>query len=180
MELKFSCCLYFRRMLPYWFPFHPGRYWCHCRMVYLPMCYVYGSRLVCKEDDLIRSLKSEIYPMPYDSIDWPAQKWNCCSYDLYYKPTLFLKVVFGLVSLYEKFHLTSLRKASLEEVMALIRVEDESTKYVDIGPVRTDRVAVQIYCRSMNNEVKWLVNIGSLHCSSIYNKSVQQSSDFHR
>ena len=25
-------------LLPNWFPFHPGRLWCHCRMVYLPMC----------------------------------------------------------------------------------------------------------------------------------------------
>lgn len=24
--------------------FHPGRFWCHCRMVYLPMSYVYGKR----------------------------------------------------------------------------------------------------------------------------------------
>ena len=23
---------------------HPGRYWCHCRMVYLPMSYLYGAR----------------------------------------------------------------------------------------------------------------------------------------
>ena len=28
-------------LLPNWFPFHPGRLWCHCRMVYLPMCYLY-------------------------------------------------------------------------------------------------------------------------------------------
>ena len=27
-------------LLPNWFPFHPGRLWCHCRMVYLPMCYL--------------------------------------------------------------------------------------------------------------------------------------------
>eukprot|EP00814_Leptocylindrus_danicus_P003855 CAMPEP_0116009816 /NCGR_PEP_ID=MMETSP0321-20121206/3647_1 /TAXON_ID=163516 /ORGANISM="Leptocylindrus danicus var. danicus, Strain B650" /LENGTH=480 /DNA_ID=CAMNT_0003478829 /DNA_START=35 /DNA_END=1473 /DNA_ORIENTATION=+ len=30
-------------LLPNWFPFHPGRLWCHCRMVYLPMGYLYGS-----------------------------------------------------------------------------------------------------------------------------------------
>jgi cycloartenol synthase len=27
-------------LLPRWFPFHPGKMWCHCRMVYLPMSYV--------------------------------------------------------------------------------------------------------------------------------------------
>jgi cycloartenol synthase len=32
-------------LLPYAFnPLHPGRFWCHCRMVYLPMSYLYGKR----------------------------------------------------------------------------------------------------------------------------------------
>lgn len=26
---------------------HPGRFWCHCRMVYLPMSYCYGRRRAC-------------------------------------------------------------------------------------------------------------------------------------
>ncbi|KAK1566469.1 hypothetical protein Q3G72_000322 [Acer saccharum] len=32
-------------LLPYLLPIHPGRMWCHCRMVYLPMSYLYGKRL---------------------------------------------------------------------------------------------------------------------------------------
>ncbi len=30
--------------LPFWLPFHPGRTWCHCRMVYLPMSFIYGKQ----------------------------------------------------------------------------------------------------------------------------------------
>ena len=30
-------------LLPDWLPFHPGRLWCHCRMVYLPMGYLLGT-----------------------------------------------------------------------------------------------------------------------------------------
>lgn len=37
--------------------FHPGRYWCHCRMVYLPMSYVYGRRGTCADTDLTASLR---------------------------------------------------------------------------------------------------------------------------
>ena len=33
-------------LLPNWFPFHPGRMWCHARMVYLPMSVLYGNRVV--------------------------------------------------------------------------------------------------------------------------------------
>ena len=27
-------------LLPTWSPFHPGKMWCHCRMVYLPMSFM--------------------------------------------------------------------------------------------------------------------------------------------
>jgi squalene cyclase len=50
-------------LLPNWFPFHPGRLWCHCRMVYLPMGYLYGSRFVYSQaetDPLIQSLRQEV------------------------------------------------------------------------------------------------------------------------
>jgi hypothetical protein len=50
-------------LLPNWFPFHPGRLWCHCRMVYLPMGYLYGSRFVYEKaetDPTIQSLRKEV------------------------------------------------------------------------------------------------------------------------
>src|SRR5204862_2808451 len=31
-------------LLPRWAPMHPGRMWCHARMVYLPMSFLYGRR----------------------------------------------------------------------------------------------------------------------------------------
>ena len=33
-------------LLPASFPLHPSRLWCHARMVYLPMSYLYGTRFV--------------------------------------------------------------------------------------------------------------------------------------
>jgi squalene cyclase len=46
------------RMLPYSVtPFHAGRMWCHTRMVYLPMGYLYGVHFQAKEDDLILELR---------------------------------------------------------------------------------------------------------------------------
>jgi hypothetical protein len=51
-------------LLPNWFPFHPGRLWCHCRMVYLPMGYLYGSRFIysrAETDPLIKELRKEVW-----------------------------------------------------------------------------------------------------------------------
>ena len=31
-------------LVPKWIPFHPWRMWCHARMVYLPMSYLYVIR----------------------------------------------------------------------------------------------------------------------------------------
>jgi len=43
--------------LPSWLPVHPSKFWCHCRVVYLPMAYIYGTRSTCRETDLIRDLR---------------------------------------------------------------------------------------------------------------------------
>jgi squalene cyclase len=55
-------------LLPNWFPFHPGRLWCHCRMVYLPMGYLYGSRFIyshAETDPLISELREEVWNCLY-------------------------------------------------------------------------------------------------------------------
>lgn len=60
-------------LLPQWFPLHPGRFWCHCRMVYLPMCWLYARRFTynAAEDPLTSALRSELFPdQKYASIDW--------------------------------------------------------------------------------------------------------------
>jgi cycloartenol synthase len=41
---------------------HPGRYWCHCRMVYLPMSYLYGRRAVGPLTDVVLSLRCVCWP----------------------------------------------------------------------------------------------------------------------
>ena len=56
---------------------------CHARMVYLPMAYLYGNKCTCKENDLIRELREEIYVEPYSSINWPAQRDFCNKIDRY-------------------------------------------------------------------------------------------------
>ncbi|KAG8058086.1 hypothetical protein GUJ93_ZPchr0002g24799 [Zizania palustris] len=99
-------------LLPYCLPVHPGRMWCHCRMVYLPMCYVYGKRLainvlrkICTihihsvQDVLWATLHKFVEPI---MLRWPGSK---------------------------------LREKALNNVMQHIHYEDENTRYNCIGPV---------------------------------------------
>ncbi|RWR82680.1 Prenyltransferase/squalene oxidase [Cinnamomum micranthum f. kanehirae] len=64
-------------LLPYFVPIHPGRMWCHCRMVYLPMSYLYGKRFVGPLTPTVLSLRKELYTVPYDHVDW-NQARNLC------------------------------------------------------------------------------------------------------
>lgn len=49
---------------------HAGKMLCYCRLVYMPMSYLYGKKFVGPITDLIRSLREEMYNQPYDQINW--------------------------------------------------------------------------------------------------------------
>lgn len=46
-------------------------------MVYLPMCYLYGKRFVGPITPIIRSLRKELYLVPYHEIDWNEARNQC-------------------------------------------------------------------------------------------------------
>ncbi|MCH2108114.1 MAG: squalene--hopene cyclase, partial [Polyangiaceae bacterium] len=45
-------------LLPTSLPIHPSKLWCHCRMVYLPMSYLYAERWSF-DDPIVAELKEE-------------------------------------------------------------------------------------------------------------------------
>ena len=128
-------------LLPKWFPFHPGRLWCHCRMVYLPMCYIYGRRFVYRHaetDPLILALRDEMYPEPYSTIDWGTSRHKVAAMDNYSPIHPVMKIAHDVLAIYENHWATKdgfLRKQGLQYAMDYIHAEDEQTNYVDIGPV---------------------------------------------
>eukprot|EP01126_Amoeba_proteus_P004184 TRINITY_DN11414_c0_g1_i17.p1 TRINITY_DN11414_c0_g1~~TRINITY_DN11414_c0_g1_i17.p1 ORF type:complete len:580 (+),score=109.10 TRINITY_DN11414_c0_g1_i17:1123-2862(+) len=123
-------------ILPYWLPIHPGRWWCHCRVVYLPMAWIYGSRKSLGiSDPIVASLREELYVHVYETIDWPSHKFNICSSDVYKPGNLLHQLVFGLCSVYEYFRPQWLRTYALSVALDHVRYEDRETNYICIGPV---------------------------------------------
>ena len=115
---------------------HPGRFWCHCRMVYLPMSYIYGSRATAKPSPLTTALREELYTVPYEQIHWDSCRNLCAKEDLYYPHPWVQDVLWWALTKTERFLLGSkLRGWALAECMRLIHYEDENTRYIDIGPV---------------------------------------------
>ncbi|XP_024197667.1 cycloartenol synthase 2 isoform X2 [Rosa chinensis] len=133
-------------LLPYFLPVHPGRMWCHCRMVYLPMSYLYGKRFVGPINGLILSLRTELYTFPYHLIDWDQAR-NLCAKD----------VLWGCLHkvgepLLMRWPLSKLRQKALTTVMDHIHYEDENTQYICIGPVNKVLNMICCWVEDQNSE----------------------------
>lgn len=122
-------------LLPKWLPIHPSKYWCHSRMVYLPMAYCFGNKIKVEENELILSLREEIYTEKYEDINWKAQRDNCNTKDMYTDQTKGLKVLNWITNTYEVIAPKFIRKRALNYIIKYINAEDIQTKYVNIGPV---------------------------------------------
>ena len=131
--------------LPRWFPLHPGKLWCHCRMVYLPMCYLYSRRYSpdVSKDPLLQALRKELYREsdgPYEKINWDAFRQTCAPIDEYSPLNPVMKVAQDFLALYEAWlpsipFFRNARANALKFVIEYIHAEDLQTNYIDIGPV---------------------------------------------
>jgi len=122
-------------LLPEWLSIHPSRYWCHCRMVYLPMSYVYSNKITGQITPLIEQLRRELYVDKYENIQFNQYRNSISSLDLYSPQTFVLKFVHCLTNTYELIHSDYLRRKANEFLLSYIEAEDEHTNFIDIGPV---------------------------------------------
>ncbi|CAF3579377.1 unnamed protein product [Rotaria socialis] len=122
-------------LLPEWLPVHPSRYWCHCRMVYVPMSYVYAEKIVGETSSLIKELQNELYVDNYENIDFTKHRNTISSLDLYAPQTTLLKILNFFTNAYENLYNRQLRNKASEFLINYIEAEDEQTNYIDIGPV---------------------------------------------
>ncbi|KAL1318851.1 hypothetical protein HN51_071131 [Arachis hypogaea] len=126
-------------LLPYFVPAHPGRMWCHTRMVYLPMSYLYGRRFVGPINGIILSLRRELYTLPYHLIDWTQARTLCAKEDMYSQRSKVQEIICVHENMGEPFLMhwpfSKLRQKALNHVMQHIHYEDQNTNYICIGPV---------------------------------------------
>ncbi|MFZ5442652.1 MAG: terpene cyclase/mutase family protein [Myxococcota bacterium] len=121
-------------LLPHDAPLHPRRMWCHARMVYLPMAWLYGVKATAPTDALLDELRKELYRGEYPHIDWPAHRERVAPADAYRPTTAALRGV-NLAQVGLERLAPLLRKRALDECLRLIRHEDAATNDLDIGPV---------------------------------------------
>ncbi|CAJ1348635.1 unnamed protein product [Effrenium voratum] len=125
-------------LLPQWFPLHPGRFWCHCRMVYLPMCWLYARRFSYSalQDPLTVALRSELYTEKYGDIDWRRHVHSVADIDNYSPLNPVMRLLQDVLLVYERFGPWKwLRQLSCDFALEYIHSEDVETNYLTIGPV---------------------------------------------
>jgi len=104
-------------------------------MVYLPMAYLYGHKVVGPQTPLVLELRKELYPVPYESIPFASHRNTINAAELYTPQSLPLRILNGITNLYEKVHVPFFRARSLAFLLEYIHAEDAQTKFVCIGPV---------------------------------------------
>ncbi len=73
-------------LLPAEAPFHPDRFYCHTRYIYLAIAYLYGRRFRADLGPITADLRSELYDAPYASIDFAAHRHDLAATDLHVRP----------------------------------------------------------------------------------------------
>lgn len=122
-------------ILPKKTPIYPGRYWNHARMVYLPMSYFSGMQFQLTENELIASLKQQLYTQPFDQVNWKKARRACCVKDDYNSEPALYRFLAPFMNFYNKIHLKSLRKKALLNIVERVHAEDGHTNYINLGPV---------------------------------------------
>ncbi|KAF8629086.1 hypothetical protein AX15_003578 [Amanita polypyramis BW_CC] len=142
------------------------------------MSYLYGVRFRAKENDLILSLRQELYTEDYYKIYWPAQRNNVCKADLYAPHSALFDALNVLLTSYEHCTIPPLRRAGIAKAYDLIVQEDENTSYQTLAPVskmfnlvaRTHADGVESEAWRMHKirrqDFMWIGNEGMMMCGT--------------
>ncbi|RVX03727.1 Beta-amyrin synthase [Vitis vinifera] len=127
-------------LFPSRLPMHPAKMWCNCRLVYMPMSYLYGKRFVGPITPLVLELRKELFLQPYNEINWKKVRHLCAKEDLYYSHPLIQDLMWDSLyictePLLTRWPFNKLRQKALEVTMKHIHYEDENSRYITIGCV---------------------------------------------
>jgi lanosterol synthase len=122
-------------LLPSWLPFHPSRFYCHTRLIYLGMSYLWGRKFCRAEDDLCRLLRKELYSDAYESLDFPRSRGMVSERDCFVPPSAALKSVYAILGCAQNLVPNFLRRRACARALDIITFEQQSTDYVALSPV---------------------------------------------
>ncbi|KAL2327285.1 hypothetical protein Fmac_020712 [Flemingia macrophylla] len=144
-------------LLPKSSPIHPGKLLCYCRLVYMPMSYLYGKKFVGPITALIRALRQEMYNEPYDQINWNKARNTIAKEDLYYPHPMIQDMLWGFLHhigerVLNYWPFSILRQKALETTINHVRYEDENSGYLCIASVEKALCLIARWVEDPNSE----------------------------
>ena len=121
--------------LPRWIALHPSNWYCHTRLIYMAMAAIYARRYQVPVTPLIESLREELFPRGFDSVDFSTGRNRLRADDLYAPPSRWLRVGHGFARVFERFHGKRLRARCVEGILHRVRWELQTTEHASISPV---------------------------------------------
>jgi lanosterol synthase len=122
-------------LLPKWIPAHPGNFYCHTRLIYMPMGFIYGRKFQVPLTPLIEKLRSELYVDDYQQVNFSAARLMLRQEEVYNPPNAVLKLIYKLSHLYERWHHKGWRAKAISQMLDCIRFELRTTDYTSLSPV---------------------------------------------
>ncbi len=123
-------------LLPEWLPFHPRRFYCHTRLIYLGLAYICGKRFVANlPEPLVSALRSELYTTPYNQIPFSKLRHALAKSDVYVPITPVLRLIYDGLAIFERWHSKKTREKALSVCLDRILFEQKTTCYQGISPV---------------------------------------------
>lgn len=144
-------------LLPKISPIHPGKMLCYCRLVYMPMSYLYGKRFVGTLTPLVQTLRKEIYTQPYHEINWNKARNTCAKEDLYYPHPMVQDMLWGFLHhfaepLLNRWPFSKLREKAMKIAMEHVHYEDLNSRYLCIGCVEKVLCLIACWVEDPNSE----------------------------
>lgn len=121
--------------LPRRLPLHPSNWYCHTRLIYMAMASIYSLRFQTAVTPLIASLREELFPQGFETIDFPGHRSDLRRADLFAAPTAWLRALYRGAGLIERFHGKGLREKSVDALVSQIKWELNTTDHTSISPV---------------------------------------------
>ena len=121
--------------LPARVPFHPARWYCHTRYIYLAMAYLYGRRVTADLGPLGAALREELYTTPYAMLDFERHRHDVTPGDLHVAPGRALRLAAAVMTEVDRAMPWPLRRRALAHGLARIRYEQHESRAQGLSPV---------------------------------------------
>jgi squalene/oxidosqualene cyclase-like protein len=132
-------------VMPRWLPFHPRRWYCHTRYIYLAMVYLSGRGFSADLGALGESLRRELYAAPYHTIDFAGYRNHVAASDLHARGGLGFSFIRHFVLPLTGSRPSSRRSDALADCFERIVYEQRVTRYQALSPVNGLLNAVAIF-----------------------------------